>query len=90
MSRSGGYLSLLAKRQGLALVNTLFVVKTSSPWMWNRLYGLQPLGRLDDLARVHAEWRSVELADMVIGGSLHLLRWMLSQGHAIAPNTTIV
>ena len=88
--RGSGYLSLLAKRQGLALANTLFVVKTSSPWMWNRLYGLQPLERLDDLARVHAERRSVELADMVIGGSLHLLRWMLSQGYAIAPNTTFV
>ncbi len=88
--RGSGYLSLLAKRQGLALANTLFVVKTSSPWMWNRLYGLQPLERLDDLARVHAERCSVELADMVIGGSLHLLRWMLSQGYAIAPNTTYV
>lgn len=88
--RGSGYLSLLAKRQGLALANTLFIVKTSSPWMWNRLYGLQPLERLDDLARVHAERRSVELADMVIGGSLHLLRWMLSQGYAIAPNTTFV
>lgn len=88
--RGSGYLSLLAKQQGLALADTLFVVKTSSPWMWNRLYGLQPLERLDDLARVHAERRSVELADMVIGGSLHLLRWMLSQGYAIAPNTTYV
>ncbi len=88
--RGSGYLSLMAKRQGLALADTLFIVKTSSPWMWNRLYGLQPLERLDDLARVHAERRSVELADMVIGGSLHLLRWMLSQGYAIAPNTTFV
>ena len=88
--RGSGYLSLLAKRQGLALANTLFIVKTSSPWMWNRLYGLQPLEGLDDLARVHGERRSVELADMVIGGSLHLLRWMLSQGYALAPNTTFV
>jgi glycosyltransferase involved in cell wall biosynthesis len=88
--RGSGYLSLLAKHQGLALANTLFIVKTSSPWMWNRLYGLQPLEGLDDLARVHGERRSVELADMVIGGSLHLLRWMLSQGYAIAPNTTFV
>lgn len=88
--RGSGYLSLLAKSQGLAFDNTLFIVKASSPWMWNRLYGLQPLERLDDLARVHGERRSVELADMVIGGSLHLLRWMLSQGYAIAPNTTFV
>ena len=79
--RAAGYFSLLAKRQGLAFRDTLFIVKTSSPWLWNRLYGLQPFQRLDDLAKVHAERRSVELADMVIGGSLHLLRWMHSQGY---------
>ena len=88
--RGSGYLSLLAKRQGLALAGTLFIVKASSPWMWNRLYGLQPLERLDDLARVYAERRSIELADMVIGGSLHLLRWMLSQGYNVAADTTYV
>lgn len=42
---------------------------------------MQPFQRLDDLAKVNAERRSVELADMVIGGSLHLLRWMHSQGY---------
>lgn len=79
--RAAGYFSLLAKQQGLAFRDTLFIVKTSSPWLWNRLYGLQPFQRLDDLAKVNAERRSVELADMVIGGSLHLLRWMHSQGY---------
>ena len=79
--RGAGYFSLLAKRQGLAFRDTLFIVKTSSPWLWNRLYGLQPFQRLDDLAKVNAERRSVELADMVVGGSLHLLRWMHSQGY---------
>lgn len=88
--RGGGYLSLLAKRQGLALDSTLFIVKASSPWVWNRLYGLQPLDQLDDLAKVHAERRSIELADMVIGGSLHLLRWMLSQGYRVPPDRTFV
>jgi len=88
--RGAGYLSLLAKRQGLALDSTLFIVKASSPWLWNRLYGLQPLDQLDDLAKVHAERRSIELADMVIGGSLHLLRWMLSQGYKVPPDSTYV
>ena len=81
--RGSGYLSLLAKRQGLVFNDTLFIVKTSSPWIWNRLYGSQPLDHLDDLAKVHAERCSVEFADMVIGGSLHLLRWMSSQGYHI-------
>lgn len=88
--RGSGYLSLLAKRQRLAFQDTLFIVKTSSPWIWNRLYGSQPLDRIDDLAKVHAERRSVEFADMVIGGSLHLLRWMTSQGYRIPRDRTFV
>ncbi|WP_421848888.1 glycosyltransferase [Novosphingobium sp.] len=81
--RGAGYLSLLAKRQGLAFKDTLFLVKTSSPWMWNRLYGSHTLERADDLVKIHAERRSVEMGDVVIGGSLHLLRWMTSQGYAL-------
>lgn len=88
--RAAGYFSLLAKRQGLAFQNTLFIVKTSSPWLWNRLYGLQPFQRLDDLAKVRAERQCVELADMVIGGSLHLLRWMHSQGYDMPRGRTFV
>ncbi len=85
-----GYLSLLAKKQRLAFARTLFIVKTSSPWLWNRLYGSQPLDRLEDLAKIYAERQSVELADMVIGGSLHLLRWMSSQGYRIPHDRTYV
>ncbi len=88
--RGSAYLSLLAKNQGIAFDKTLFVIKTSSPWMWNRLYGSQPLERLEDLAKVHAERQSVELADIVIGGSLHLLRWMSSQGYRIPRARTFV
>ena len=88
--RGSGYLSLLAKHQGLAFAKTLFIVKTSSPSMWNRLYNSQPIERLDDLSRVHAERQSVELADMVVGGSLHLLRWMASQGYRIPEGRTFV
>ncbi|WP_353229040.1 glycosyltransferase [Novosphingobium sp.] len=81
--RGSGYLALLAKRQGIACTDTVFAVKTSSPWMWNRLYGSNLIERVDDLVKNHAERQSVELADVVIGGSLHLLRWMASQGYAI-------
>lgn len=81
--RGCGYFSLAAKRQGIAFADTLFIVKTSSPWMWNRLYGAEPVEKVDDLAKIHAERRSVELGDVIIGGSLHLLRWMSSQGYRI-------
>ena len=88
--RGSAYLCLLAKRQGLAFADTLFVVKTSSPWMWNRLYGSHTLERLDDLAKITAERGAVELADMVIGGSAHLLRWMGSQGYRLPAGRTFV
>jgi len=88
--RGTGYLCLLAKRQGWAFAQTLFVVKTSSPWMWNRLYGGHMLDRTDDLVKIHAERRSVELGDVVVGGSLHLLRWMTSQGYALPPGRAFV
>jgi glycosyltransferase involved in cell wall biosynthesis len=88
--RGTGYLCLLAKRQGWAFARTLFLVKTSSPWLWNRLYGGHMLDRADDLVKIHAERRSVELGDVVIGGSLHLLRWMASQGYALPPGRSFV
>ena len=81
--RGSAYLSLLAKRQGLGLQDTLFIVKTSSPWLWNRLYGSLPLEQAPELAKTIAERRSVELADMVVGGSLHLIRWMETQGYDV-------
>jgi glycosyltransferase involved in cell wall biosynthesis len=81
--RGSAFMCLTAKRQGIAFADTLFIVKTSSPWLWNRMYGSHPIDRLGDLSKTYAERRSVELADMVIGGSLHLLRWMASQGYAV-------
>ncbi|SEQ36790.1 Glycosyltransferase involved in cell wall bisynthesis [Faunimonas pinastri] len=88
--RGAGLLSLTAKEQGLACRDTLFVVKSSSPWLWNRMYGLQPLERPDELDRIYAERRSIELADMVVGGSAHLLRWMAAQGYELPPGRTYV
>jgi len=37
--RGSGYMSMLAKKQGLCFENTKFLVKCSSPWLWNRMYG---------------------------------------------------
>src|SRR6185312_1978487 len=88
--RGSGYLSMLAKQQGLAFADTPFIVKASSPWLWNRLYTSQALERAEDLVKIEAERRSIELADVVIGGSAHLLRWMLSQGYAIARERAFV
>lgn len=88
--RGTGYLSLLAKMQKLAFNDTTFIVKTSSPWLWNRLYGHQPLKTPGEIVQMAAERRSVEMADMVIGGSSHLLNWMATQGYRLPARRTFV
>jgi glycosyltransferase involved in cell wall biosynthesis len=81
--RGSAYLSLMARKQGLALADTFFCVKASSPWLWNREYGYHTIDRIDDLPKMFAEKRSIELADMVISGSRYLLRWMLDHGYKL-------
>ena len=88
--RGSGMYALIAKRLGLALADTTIAVKTSSPWLWNRDYGLEAVGNTPDIFKMAMERRSVEMADMVIGGSAHLLRWMASQGYRLPPGRTFV
>ena len=79
--RGTGYYCLLAKQQGLAFQDTLFCVKCSSPTLWSRLGGYQVLDDRAQLIRCFIERRCVEVADIVVSGSLHMLRWMLEQGY---------
>ena len=88
--RGGAYYALLAKRLGLAFERTLFLVKTSSPWIWNRHYRMLPLGTKSELARMYPERRVVELADVVIGGSAHLLTFMEEKGYSLPAGRTFV
>ena len=88
--RGGVYYALLAKRLGLAFERTLFVMKTSSPWIWNRHYRMLPLGDKSELGRMYPERRVVELADLVIGGSAHLLTFMERKGYRLPAGRTFV
>ena len=88
--RGSGYLSLLAKDIGVDFKDTHFVVKCSSPWLWNRLYGNHTIKNPTDVLKIFCEKRSVELGDHVVGGSAHLLRWMISQGYQVNHNNTFV
>ena len=88
--RGGAYYALLAKRLGLAYERTLFVVKTSSPYIWNRHYRMLPLRDKSELARMYPERRVVELADVVIGGSAHLLTFMKQKGYRLPVERTFV
>ena len=88
--RGGCYYALLAKRQGIAFQNTVFLVKTSSPHVWNRHYQMQFLGDAEAMKVLYPEQMCVENADIVIGGSAHLLRFMESVGYTLPEGRVFV
>ena len=81
--RGLGYGPMLAKSQGLAFGETHFVVKGSSPTLWQIEGNRQFLTQEQQLGWVFMERRSVELGDTVICGSAHLLEWMRAAGYAM-------
>jgi len=81
--RGGLVYALMAKRLGLAFRDTLFLVKTSSPYVWNRHYQMQPITQTNLVAAAYAEQKCVELADVVIGGSAHLISFMDRIGYRL-------
>jgi glycosyltransferase involved in cell wall biosynthesis len=81
--RGGAMYVLGAKRLGLAFADTLFLVKTSSPHIWNRHYQMRTIQTDELLACSYAEQKTVEWADIVIGGSAHLLSFMERMGYVM-------
>lgn len=81
--RGIGYYCLVAKSLGLAFDDTVFCVKCSSPNLWAKLGGGVTYSALQDAGIAFMERRSVELADVVVSGSLHMLRWMMKHGYAV-------
>lgn len=81
--RGGAFYVLGAKRLGLEFQNTLFLVKSSSPHIWNRHYQMQTIENNNMLACSHAEQKVIEWADIVIGGSAHLLSFMEWVGYQL-------
>lgn len=88
--RGGAYYALMAKRLGLAFENTLFVVKASSPHIWNRHYQMQSIDHHNLYSVMHLEQKCIEWADMVVGGSAHLLRFMESVGYKLPDKRVFV
>lgn len=88
--RGGAYYALLAKQQGLAFEHTLFLIKASSPHIWNRHYMMEFMHDMGLFSVMYPEQMSIELADMVIGGSAHLLRFMEHVGYQLPEKRTYV
>ena len=88
--RGGAYYALMAKGQGLAFHDTLFLTKASSPHIWNRLYMMDFLNSNAMLGVMKSEQIAIERGDMVIGGSAHLLRFMEQVGYKLPEGRTYV
>lgn len=88
--RGGAFYCLQAKRMGLAFQDTLFIMKTSSPYIWNRHYQMRPIDNGDLVTAAYAEQKCVEWADIVVGGSAHLLSFMEHIGYTLPKGRTYV
>jgi glycosyltransferase involved in cell wall biosynthesis len=77
------FFCLQAKKLGLHFRHLHFVVKTSSPYLWNCIGNNEPIHQYGDLPRIFMERKSVEWADHVIGGSHYLLNWMEQNGYQL-------
>jgi glycosyltransferase involved in cell wall biosynthesis/GT2 family glycosyltransferase len=75
-----GFYSLLAKRQGLAFRNTMFVVSTHGPTFWVKESGQDFIRNLGELEIDHLERTSVAEADIVTSPTQYLLDWTLLNG----------
>ena len=81
--RGLGYGPLLAKSLGLAFGTTHFVVHGHASTLWAVEGNGQLLSSERELGWVFMERRSVELADTLTCGSVHLLSWMRDAGYAM-------
>ena len=81
--RGLGYGPLLAKSLGLAFGATHFVVHGHASTLWAVEGNGQLLSSERELGWVFMERRSVELADTLTCGSVHLLSWMRDAGYAM-------
>jgi glycosyltransferase involved in cell wall biosynthesis len=75
-----GFFSLLAKRQGLAFHRATTAVGTHSPRRWLAEAHGAPFDHPDQIGDEFLENRCIELADVVISPSAHLLDWLQARG----------
>lgn len=75
-----GFYSLLAKRAGIAFERATTVVCTHSPRRWLAEAHQMPFTHPDELSDEFLENRSLELADVVISPSAHMLDWLRDRG----------
>ncbi|MEZ5284149.1 MAG: glycosyltransferase [Vicinamibacterales bacterium] len=77
--RGIGFFALTAKRQGLALQDTVVCVGAHSPVLWHK-EGMNELATAEDLEVDFMERQSVALADILWSPSEHMLKWIRREG----------
>jgi glycosyltransferase involved in cell wall biosynthesis len=86
------YAALRLRQAGIALENTLFVTFCHGARLWimdlSRKIGVTDLRQL--LAFSILERAAVELADVVVSPSAHLVRWMREQGWRLPERTIVI
>lgn len=75
-----GLYSLLAKRNGVAFPRATTVVCTHSPRRWLAEAHQMAFAHPDELSDEFLENRSLELADVVVSPSAHMLDWLRERG----------
>lgn len=79
-SMGHGFYSLLAKQQGLAFQQATTVVCTHSPRRWLAEAHGTLFGHPIELGDEFLEVRSLEMADVVVSPSAHMLDWLRDHG----------
>lgn len=77
--RGVAFYALLAKRQGLALQDSLVCVGAHSPVLWHK-EGMNELASAEELEVDFMERQSVALADVLWSPSDHMVKWMRREG----------
>lgn len=72
------FFSLWAKKSGLALTTTTFVIGTHGSLWWNAEGNFAVIDNLRELIRSQMELVCVELADVVVSSSQHMVHWLQS------------
>ncbi len=82
--------SLLAKRQGLAFGDSLFVIGTHGPVFWVKDHSMEFVCSPGELEMDFMERSSVAMADVVVSPSQYLVRWMEQTGWEFPQRTYVV
>jgi glycosyltransferase involved in cell wall biosynthesis len=85
-----GYLSLVAKNQGLGFRDTIFVVQVHGPTRWSLEANDHPFSHEDQLKIDFMERESIARADVVLVPSAYMLGWLKAKEWHVPDATHII